>query len=415
MPQQSPPLSRRSLLAIAAMMTGGAAIGARSVFADPPEPVRHTKTSDATPVASDASPEWAALFDRAYDPGTGLAEQAAMIATFADFDAETAALGLTKPTVGASDDEIAQWTRRMPGLALPRDYAYVLTPEWKEYTGFDVAQVSQTMEIGEPPAVVALYLGRFDRAAVIDTWKAGGYEEIEDDGEIAIYSISEDESFDLSNPIQKVFLSRRNNAAIVGSELILFTSSLDLLREAVLSATGEAAPLAEAPGVDALLANTPQLASGAIVSGSSLQTLPVDIIGATPDEIATAIVEQQSQDQVPPILLALVGVTPGGPMPTLDFDNPDATPEPTPETATMELSLLMLTRDAAQQAIDVAGERLKTAVSVRTNRPFTEMFESWELSVAEDAPVARLSIALKDIFPKIWMDLLFSRDFPFLS
>lgn len=418
MPQHSPPLSRRSLMAIAAMMTGGAALGARRVLADPPEPARHGPAAGAaTPGSSDAPPASAAgsLFDRAYDPGTGLVEQTSIVATFADFDAETAALGLTKPAAGASDEEITDWLRRMPGLAVPQDYSYLLTPEWREYTGFDAAQVSQTMEVGEPPAVVALYAGSFDRATAIETWVAGGYEEIEDDGDVAIYSIAEDQSFDLSNPIQQVFLARRNNVAIVGNELILFTSSLDLLRAALASATGAAPPLGEAPGVATLLGNTPRLASGAVVSGSAIQTLPVDIIGSTPDEIATAISEQQSQDQVPPILLALVGVTPGGPMPTLDLTNPDATPAPSPETATLELSLLMLTMDAAQQAIDIVGERLETAVSLRSNQPFTEIFASWELAVGEDAPVARLSFTLQNALPKIWMDLLFARDFPFLS
>jgi hypothetical protein len=211
-----------------------------------------------------------------------------------------------------------------------------------------------------------------------------------------------------------MFLARRNNAAIIGSDLVMFAPTLDLLREAIGSATGETSALGAAPGVAALLASTPALASSAIVAGSAIQSLPVNL-GDSPEEIATAIAEQQAQDQMPPVLMAMIGITPGGPLPTLDVTDPDATPAPTPETATLEISLLMLTQEAAQQAIEIAGERLETAVSFQTNHPFTEIFASWDLSVAPDAPVARLSITLQNTLPNIWTKLLFARDLPFLS
>jgi hypothetical protein len=411
MSQQFPSLSRRSLVAIAATLTGGAAIGIRGVLAAPPD-VAHLPTEEVgTPVATGES-AIGALLSRAYDPGTGIGDQLDLIATFADLDLETAALGITRPSEDADERDIVQWMSRMPGLALPQDMAYFLTDEWKTSTGFGPTQISQTVEIGEPPARVAMFSGAFDRTTVINTWIDAGYNEIESDAEVAIYSIAEDDSFSLDNPVQRVFLSRRNNVAILGDDLVIFTSTLDLLREAIASALGETTPLGEAPGVAALFPNTPQLASGAFVSGSSLQSLPP--IGSSPESAATAIAEQQSQGQIPPILLALIGVTPGGPMPTGDFSG-EATPIPTPETARLELSLLMPSAEAAQQAIDIVGERLPTAISYRINQPLTVYFKSWDLSVAEDAPVARISIELQNSMPKLWMDMLFARDFTFLS
>jgi hypothetical protein len=417
MAQYSPTLSRRSLVGIAAMLAGGSALGARRVFADPPEPAHRHGAAVGTPAASggaSSSSPGSSIFDRAWDPGTGIAELPASIATFCDFDAETAALGLTKPAVGAADDEIGRWTGQMPGLAVPRDFSFLLTPEWKEYTGFEIAQVSQSVEIGDPPEVVTMYAGTFDRDTATETWTAGGYRKIEDDGEIGVYSFAEDDSFSPDVPLQRMFLARRNNAAIIGSDLVMFAPTLDLLREAIGSATGETSALGAAPGVAALLASTPALASSAIVAGSAIQSLPVNL-GDSPEEIATAIAEQQAQDQMPPVLMAMIGITPGGPLPTLDVTDPDATPAPTPETATLEISLLMLTQEAAQQAIEIAGERLETAVSFQTNHPFTEIFASWDLSVAPDAPVARLSITLQNTLPNIWTKLLFARDLPFLS
>lgn len=413
MSHQSPTLSRRSLVAIAATLTGGAAIGMRGVFAAPPD-VAHQPTPGAgTPVAADGTAT-KSLLDRSYDPGTGLVDQLPIIAMYADLDLATAGLGIERPGVGAPDDDVSDWSRMLTGVAFPQSFAYLLTPEWKQYTGFDIAQVSQTIEIGEPPDMVSLVRGAFDRDTAITTWSDGGYKKIQDDGEIAIYSISEDADMDLNNPIQKTFLARRNNAAIIGDDLVIFTSTLDLMRDAIASATGDTKPLGSAPGVAALISSTPELASGAFASGSSLQLLPADMIGSAPDDIATAIAAQQSQTPVPPILLALIGVTPGGPMPTNGITG-EATPIPTPETATLEISLLMATSGSAQQAIDIIGERLPTAVSYRTNQPLTEWFKSWELSVAGDAPVARISIEIQNAYPKIWMDMLFSRDFSFLS
>jgi hypothetical protein len=413
MSQQSPTLSRRSLLAIAATLTGGAAIGMRSVLAAPPDVAHLPRQEAGTPIATvTGESAIGSLLNRAYDPGTGIASELSLIATFSDLDLETAALGLTRPADDADERDIVRWMSRMSGLALPQDMAYFLTDEWKASTGFGPTQISQTIEIGEPPARVAMFSGAFDRETVIGTWIDAGYNEIESDDEIAIYSISEDDSFSLDNPVQRVFLSRRNNVAILGDDLVIFTSTLDLLRSAISSALGEATTLGEAPGVTALFPNTPELASGAFVSGGSLQTLPP--IGSSPEAAATAIAEQQSHGQLPPILLALVGVTPGGPLPTGAVDE-DATPIPTPETATLELSLLMPSADAAQQAIDIIEKRLPTAMSYRINQPLTVYFKSWELSVAEEAPVARISIELQNALPKLWMDMLFSRDFTFLS
>ncbi|MGH2548083.1 MAG: hypothetical protein ACRDHN_01755 [Thermomicrobiales bacterium] len=412
MVQQSPTLSRRSLIAIATTLTGGAAIGIRDVLAAPPD-VAHLPASQSGTPAISADSAIGSLLARSYDPGTGLVDQLPIIAMYADLDLATAGVGIERPPVGASDSDISYWSRMLTGVAFPQSFAYLLTPEWKQYTGCDIAQISQTIEIGEPPDMVSLLAGAFDRETAITAWSDGGYAKIEDDGEIAIYSIAEDAEISLTNPIQKTFLARRNNAAIIGDELIVFASTLDLMRKAIASATGNATPLGSAPGVVALLASTPELASGAFASGSSLQTIPPGFAGLSPDEAATAIADTQEQTPVPPILLALIGVTPGGPMPTSDSSG-EATPIPTPETATLELSLLMASDEDAQNAIDLLDERLKTAISYRVRQPFTEWFTSWDLSVAEDAPIARLSIELQNCYPKIWMDLLFSSDFSFL-
>jgi hypothetical protein len=411
MDRSIPHLSRRSLLALMGLLGGVAAAGTGRARAGVLASTPQASAMNGTPEALSSTAAHP-LFDRAQDPRPG--EQLEIIASFADLERETQALGLTRPDRTATQREKTSWLTKMTGLAFPRDFAYSATTEWYQFTGFDVADVHQTIEVGEFPDRAVLWAGAFDREIAISTWSDGGYERIQDDGEIAIYSISADASSDLDNPIQRVFLAGRNNVAIVGDELVIFTPTLDLLRTAIERATGIGTALGDAPDVAALLGATPELASSAIVSGAALQSMPDWMIEEAPDDIAAAIATQMAQSQMPPIQLGLIGITPGGPMPAGDFSG-EATPIPTPETARLELSLLMDSAEAARHAIDVVGERLKTAVSLRINRPFSIMFASWDLSVAPNAPVARISIELTDVMPKIWRDMLDSRDLSFLA
>ncbi len=409
MSQYSPTLSRRSILAIATAL-GGSALGLRTALGAQSAHEIVPATPATSPAESSTS-----ILSRALDPGTGIGQDASIIATIADVDASSDALGLVRPAADADEQEILRWVFSMDGVGWPDDVAYYRTDAWTLSSGFSITDISQTAMIGEPPDMVTMYAGRFDRETAIATWAAADYTEIEDDGDIAIYSLAEDGSFSPDNEIQRSFLARRNNVAIFGSDLIIFAPRLDLLRTAIASATGEAAVLSEAPGVAALLANTPVLSGGAIVPGMPFQLTDPTVFLGSSDEVATAIASAIADSRtVPPILLMLIGVTPGGPIPAMN-PSTGATPDPGPVAATMELSLLFLSRGEAEDAIASIDKNLQDGFSLMTNQPLTERFASWELSVAENDPVARVSIALKETFPSIWRKMLYARDLPFLA
>jgi hypothetical protein len=400
----SPALSRRTLLGAALALSGSALMTVRPAFA----------TQTATPVAATSFP--ASLLDRAYDPGVSIASELAIIATFADLEAETIATGVTRPAGIADEQHLMPWLRAMYPLALPSRLGnYALDPRWVEFTGFDITQVDQAAEIGEPPEVVSMYTGRFDRETILGAWKNADYQEIQT-GNVAIWSISEDESFSIENPVQQLLLSAHNNAAMIGDDLIIFAARLDLLKDAVAAATGEAPGLGQNPLVAELLSASPTVVSGALVSGGSLlwSLDPSVILGPSPaDAAATAIAEKMQEPQFPPILLGMIGITGGGPMPMPS--DPDATPIPTPETATMEIALLMPSSDAAANAIAIAEERLETMDSFAAKVPYRTFFPSWDGSVAPDAPVALLSLELGEAPTSIWTRLLFARDLGFIG
>ena len=394
--------SRRGFLG--AVLAVGAGIALRSTG--------EAAMQSATPAAGFPR----SLLDRALDPGVSLTSEMAIYATFADLEAETIATGVARPDGTADRATIGPWLSAMIALALPQRLGnYALDPRWVEFTGFDITQVDQAAEIGEPPAQVSMYAGRFDRSVVLDAWKAAAYNEIQS-GDIAIWSISEDNSFSIDNPVQQLFLSGHNNAACLNDDLIVFAPTLALLKEAVSAATGETASLGQNALVAELLAASPTLVTGALVNGPSLMWSldPSIVLGANaPEEAATAIAEQMARPQMAPIMLALIGVTGGGPIPTPN--TPDATPIPTPETATMEIALLMPSAEAAADAVEIAQDRLATMDSFATRQPYQRFFSSWEGSVAQDAPVALLSLTLGEALPNIWYRLLFNRDLGFIG
>ncbi len=401
-PSTSPIFSRRSVLGMALAAGGASLLGGRPALA-----------RQATPAADDAG--WSdSILTRALIRGTLVTDETALIATFADLERQTIATGVQRPESNPSEEDIRAWLNPMYALALPGDYGHIqLIPEARAFAGFGFEDVYQAAEIGDPPGQVALYAGRFDREAVIGAWRDAGYNEIES-GDVAIWSLSEDDSFELSNPLQQLFLNRHNNAAIIGDELILFTSTLAGLREAVAAATGEAESLAANEAIAPVLAATPRLVTGAIVPGSSLITaFPWELEEDEPDAIASAIADQMAAPQMPPVRIALIGITGGGPYPSAATST--GTPVPTPETARVEISLLTYSADEAEQAIAVAGERLETMGSRHSHLSYRDFFASWELSVAANAPVARLSLELGDAWPRIWSDLLFDRDLGFIG
>jgi hypothetical protein len=380
--------------------------------------VRPASARQETPAAGAGG--WTdSILNRSVDVGDTISDDMQMIATFADLELQSAASGVSRPARDPGEEEMFRWLNAMFALALPGDYApYAVTPEARAFAGFGFEEVSQTVELGDPPRTISMYQGAFDREAVLAAWREAGYSETQSElGDVSVWNIAEDDAISLENPVQRIFLARHNNAAFIGDDLIVFTSTRDRMQEAIAAATGEAPSLGSNPAIVQMLDATPPLASGVIVPGSSIV---VPLAGAMPEEddpgaVASAIADQMAAPQMPPVRLALIGITGGGPYPTRETATGTGTPVPTPELARMEITLQTYSEDEARLAIDVAGERLETSSSQMNRRPFNEMFASWELSVAEGLPIARISLELGESWPKIWTDLLYARDLGFIG
>lgn len=400
----SPPLSRRSLVALGALL--GGSLATNRLLPDV------ALSREATPVTGSGWNE--SILHRAFDAASLLIDEPAVIATFADLERQMIATGVARPPRNPTAEELEHWLSAIYALRLPRAFeapAYARNPEFRVLTGFGIEDVHQSAMIDSLMNVVTLYAGIFDRETVLTTWRNAGYHEVASaSSDTAIRSVSEDGLIDWDIPVQRVFAHHHSNAALIGNELVIFAATLDRLTKAIATAKGEVTSLGANPGVALLLAATPPLAGGMLLTGSQIMApvFPFSDDSDTDDGITIVVggtVEVGTEGQMPPVRLALIGITGGGPIPYRDAPFAAATPLPTPELARMEIALLLSSIADAEQAIAVAAQRLERGSTPR-DQLYREAFASWDLWVTEHAPVARISFEFGEAWPHIWSEMV---------
>jgi hypothetical protein len=376
-----------------------------------PTPAR---AQQATPTPA-APGSLAAMLQLAPDLTTGAETPPVQLAAYADFAAQTAVSGLPLPT-SVDDPNFAPWAFAMaPLVAGSNLFQYAKVADWHALLGFNLWEIGQALEVGEPPATVTLLHGQFDEAAIRAAWTKQGYRMV-DVGGVTVASLHEDASFDIKTDLGRYAFARYNNAALLPGGYLVYTPTLDEMRAVLAVAKGTAPSLGDRVDVAAVVgAITKPLASAMLINGSGLQATP-NLLGpanGTPDvgAIATQIAESA---KMPPILLALLGVTPGGPL--FRPASQSATPQPDIPPAQFEIAVLLPTHAAAETAAQVATERLKTGTSQATKRPLTDYFSSWDAHALPDSPVMVLELNFAPgVQPRIWVQMIDRRDLVFLA
>jgi hypothetical protein len=315
---------------------------------------------------------------------------------------------------GMTDDGIAAWAAATTGLPLPSP-ALQYQQSFGEDYGFDLVQVDRTLSIALPPFELSLYRGRFDQARIIQALREVGYTPVGSDAR-PILSIRGDYEQDISAPTAYK-LSAMNYATILDDGTLAFSSAQGPLEAVLEVESGERPSLAERSDMEALGAGLPDdLVSAHIVHGSALAYgVPDELLAPdaaeTPDleAIATEIADQSD---MPPIAMALLGFTAGGPVTAgeevgLPADGPDAR---------AVIALQMLSDDAATIAAPIIEERLATGSSAQTGQPYAELFPKQTVEVVTGTPVVRIDLVLgEDVSRGILMQLLYNRDLGFLA
>jgi hypothetical protein len=118
---------------------------------------------------------------------------------------------------------------------------------------------------------------------------------------------------------------------------------------------------------------------------------------------------------MPPVELALVGVTAGGRLLPPPSD-PYATPVVSTAPARFILALLMADHSAAEAAEPVVAERLATLPSAGMF-PMTvaDFFVDPRVSVAPTTPILVVDLGFRDSSVTIWLMFVYSRDLGFVA
>lgn len=296
--------------------------------------------------------------------------------------------------------------------------AHARDPQWRATFGFDVFQIDQSLVASEPPNQITYLRGRFDQHEVTAALKKSGYQHVDIEG-IGAYSLFPEAGIDLHSPVSQLAFTRMNNAVFLHDGTLAFSPTLDVIRQVVAVSNGEAPSLASRVDIPAVVQAIPdRLASAILILGHTLSLSSGLIDPRLSAEQAGALMAQiQQTGEMPPISLALLGVSPGGPLPP----PLSGTPEPSPvaevsRLAVFEIGLLTLTPDRARTAEQVVTARVQALSSSVSQRPYRDMFTRVKSVGPADQPIAVVQLTFGDaVSPRLWTQLLFRRDLLFLG
>jgi hypothetical protein len=368
---------------------------------------------EATPPAGLAEP-FASMLGLIPASATGSAANV-QLATFADLAAQLDALGIAAPAVLDDSPAVDEWLAAVSPLAIADPFANFARVLGRDFIGYDLAHVDQTIQAGDPPDVITLLRGRFDHDAVAAAWTKNGYKLLKVDG-VRVASLSEDESIDFNNPINKIVLARMNNAAFLSDGTLAYTARLDRLQAVIAAASVRAPALAARADVVSLISGIDRtLSSAMLLSGVALSATaqnPPDLGSPQSLENAFASVVAAS-GTMPPIQTGLFGQTPGGPLriPVKVEGTPVAVP-----SGEIVFELLLAEPGSAEQAKEVVEQRLPAYRSTRTRAPLSDYFASWKVRAIEDRNVLEIDFTPNDDRPiDIWVQMIANRDLGFLA
>jgi hypothetical protein len=371
------------------------------------------RAQGGTPVAAPASGGMQAMLGLVPASLPGLDDLSQATIAWADIAAQLDAVGTTPPpAMDAAEFQV--WAAATRFLPMPSHAAQYLI-DWRADYGFDLLQADQTMWVALPPFDLSLFRGRFDTDAVLGALDALGYAPVEVGGH-ELRSIRGDNEIAMDAPTT-YRMAAMNFAAMLPDGTLAFASAGAPLAAVLDVAAGAAPSMLEIAGVGLLLDQAPPgLASAMLVQGVALAgSIPPSFLnldpGATPD-ISAIATEMAETSELPPVAMALLGATTGGPL-LADEDLP--LPPDIPDARAVAVAL-MLDPASAEAAVPIIDERLATGTSARTLEPLTTLFPDWEVRAIEGAPVVVVDLALgESTAPNILVNMLLHRDLGFLA
>ncbi len=319
-------------------------------------------------------------------------------------------LGYAVPFDMADSTAVDDWMAANYSVSLPQVFRMnALRDDFQDLTGLEIGQIFSGAEIGEPPAMATMLRGDFDSDAIQAAQRSIGYQEAEVDGRLVL-TIGPDGEMDFSNPVQQMALARLNNAAFLDDGTLVYTPTLDLMRQMLNpSATLEQQPLVQQAlaGLDGPTISAVLLGLGTLIPG--IPALPGS--AQSQDEVAGIILTAQAREPAPTVLTAIAGITPGGPL--WARAGGVATPNPGVAKSVGKFSLVYARSEEAALAAGQIEERVATGQSIVTMQPWSEILASWSAVAQPGANTVLVTLEWPEL-PRPF-DLIFQRDTGFIT
>lgn len=270
-----------------------------------------------------------------------------------------------------------------------------------EGAGFAMGEILQSLEFGVPLDMGLLVKLNRPAESLVPFWESMDYQERENEYG-TFWTIGEEGVIDIKNPINRLFLARMNNVAILSDNTLAYANKSSLLGEIQATAAGDAPNRIST--LEPVAAGFPNNATNAWFVGSELFMYEA-LIGASlfSVEAAQAIESdfQESNDTIgsmPVLRSACVGVTAGGHR-NEDLHDP---------TAREFLILETMASGEAEQAAAVIEWRTANQNSLLTGEPYGDLLSGIEIDVLVD-DLLRCSVPL-EIGASKFATMIMSRD-----
>jgi hypothetical protein len=327
-------------------------------------------------------------------------------------------LGLTAPADLDERPGADDWITALGLLQIHSRASHMVRPEWEEFFGFNLFDIDQIVEFSAPPTSVTVMRGRFEADALTQQWAEAGYQE-QAWATGTYYKVDDDFAVNFDSEGSRMAMASANYMAVLAPDLIAFAPSEQLITMVLDLAVGTGQSLADELNIASLVQGVPDdLASGTIVSGTSLLAMgdPAIFLTGTPEALnledqATRTAESVAEAAaMPPLTVALLGSTAGGPVAELVSSTRSADEIP----AANAVAVVVTVNDGAAWTVaEVIDARLQ-----RDDGPlvWSDFFTSWSVHVVEEEPVVRVELEpTPDRRPDILIQMLQRRELGFLA
>lgn len=298
-------------------------------------------------------------------------ERYGIIVDFADLELELEHTGVVRPkSLDEDDPDRGSFLRALLPISAAGSTViqFALAEGWRELHGFDIRDIDQIIQYGQPPDRVTILQGRFDldeiRAALTDQ----GYESLDVHG-VEVMNGGEDYDLNLEpETISQFWVGQAQNVALIDDETLVFAAATGLVEAVVRVRSGDDESLLADHRLTALFPGAAgPLTSAIVMDGRGLSAERF----MTGDDFSDA-----SVPLLPRVEAAVFGSTPGGL--AIGSDEPSGSSLGY-DIGEAQIRVLFADAEAAAEGRVAIRTRVANGSSFATGQAWSDLFGDMEI------------------------------------